>query len=159
MLKLTRDNTQLLINNIWEVRHTSRESSKWKVVTCKVCLYIVYYYACCLCSMCVALCLASNRKSRGRDRCGIARAQNYHTKRKTRKDFSNSFVKRLLFSLASGLKSSCMCRDRLKERMLQIPAKQKLTKWEEYARQKGITKTKKSRKVFDEKTKVRPSSV
>ena len=43
--------------------------------------------------------------------------------------------------------------------MLQIPAKQKLTKWEEYARQKGISKTKKSRKVFDEKTKVSQSSV
>ena len=35
-----------------------------------------------------------------------------------------------------------------------MPAKEKLSKWKEFAKQKGIQKTKKSRKVWDDKTQV-----
>ena len=39
---------------------------------------------------------------------------------------------------------------------LQVPKKRQLTKWEEYAKIKGITNKKKSRMVYDEQTKVIP---
>ena len=35
-----------------------------------------------------------------------------------------------------------------------MPAKEKLSKWKEFAKQKGIQKTKKSRKVWDDRTQV-----
>lgn len=35
-----------------------------------------------------------------------------------------------------------------------MPKKRKATKWEEYARMKGINKKKKGRMVFDEQSKV-----
>ena len=35
-----------------------------------------------------------------------------------------------------------------------MPAKEKLSKWKEFAKQKGIQKTKKSRKIWDDRTQV-----